>query len=108
MGVLQATGPVRRDDMDTAREAARLACTNALRAAQAMLAQGEAIAAILSMTVYIVAEAGFADHSRVADFASQVLREELGAAGICARAAIGVESLPGGAPVEIQIIAAIA
>lgn len=47
---------------------------------------------------------GFSSHAKLADFASEYLVEELGDAGIGARAAIGIASLPGDAPVEIQLV----
>ena len=84
-----------------------LACSNALTAARSVLDDGEAFDAILAMTVYVAAEDGFVAHSRLADFASAFLRQELGPVGACARAAVGVATLPGGAPVEIQLTAAV-
>lgn len=105
-GVLQAVGPVRRDQpIPEHRAAVELACANALTAARATLAPEETIAGILSMTVYIAAEPGFEAHAKVADLASGWLRSELGEAGIGTRAAIGVATLPGNAPVEIQLVA---
>ena len=107
-GELLFTGPVPADAaVEDHREAVVLACSNALAAARGRLGEGERIAAILSMTVYIAAEPGFTAHSKLADFASQYLRAELGPEGIGSRAAIGVATLPGNAPVEIQIVAAI-
>lgn len=107
-GVLMFTGAVRCDaPLEDHRDAVVLACANALAAARRLLAEGECIATILSLTVYIAAEPGFAAHSRLADFASQYLRSELGPEGIGSRAAVGVATLPGNAPVEIQIIAAL-
>lgn len=108
-GTLICIGPVRAtDDISVHREAVVLACLNALSAARGRLADGERIDEILSMTVYVAAEAGFEAHARLADFASDCLFEEFGEAGICARAAVGVASLPGGAPVEISIVAGVA
>lgn len=107
-GVLQHLGPVRKDDAPEAHRAAvELACSNALTAARALLAPGESLGIILSLTVFIAAEPGFNKHSALADFASALLRRELGPAGIGARAAVGVATLPGNAPVEIQLIAAL-
>lgn len=108
-GELRFAGPVRASDpVESWRDAVRLACRNALTAASLQLAPGEHIAAVLSLTVYIHAEAGFTQHSRLADFASDFLFDELGEAGIGSRAAVGVASLPGNAPVEIQLVAAAA
>lgn len=107
-GVLQAVGRVgAEDDLAQYREAVRLSVSNALRAAESQLQGDERISTILSMTVYILADASFTRHAALADMASDYLVEVLGPAGIGARAAIGVESLPGGTPVEIQLIAAV-
>lgn len=106
-GKLLYQGPVRAGQIAEQREAVELACANALRAAEAKLAPGETIGAVLTMTAYIAAEAGFAEHSKIADFASAYLRAHLGERGICSRTAVGVATLPGNAPVEIQLIVAI-
>ena len=107
-GVLLFTGPVLGSDPPSRwRAAVELATANALAAAAGQLAEGERIAAIASLTVFIAADAGFAAHSRLADFASAWLRDELGEAGIGSRAAVGVATLPGNAPVEIQLVAAV-
>ncbi|MFT3688555.1 RidA family protein [Paenirhodobacter sp.] len=107
-GRLIQQGVIGKDTpLDTCRAAVVLACANALQAARGTLAEGERIAAILSMTVYVAAEPGFTAHSRLADFASAFLRAELGDAGIGSRCAVGVATLPGDAPVEIQLIAAV-
>lgn len=107
-GRLLFSGRVRRDAApEDHREAVVLACSNALTAARSVLEDGEAFDAILAMTVYVAAEDGFVAHSRLADFASAFLRQELGPVGACARAAVGVATLPGGAPVEIQLTAAV-
>ncbi|RLP26995.1 RidA family protein [Mesorhizobium sp. YM1C-6-2] len=106
-GVMTLTGPVKVDEpLDTYKNAVLLACGNALAAARSMLGSGERITAILSLTVYVAAEPGFTAHSRLADFASAFLRSELGTDGIGSRAAVGVATLPGNAPVEIQLVAA--
>lgn len=107
-GVMVQTGPVRCDQpLDLYRDAVQLACGNALQAARGLLMTDEQISAVVSLTVYVAAEPGFTAHSKLADMASSFLRAELGACGIGTRAAIGVATLPGNAPVEIQLIAAI-
>lgn len=107
-GVLQHHGPVRKHvPLDDYRAAVHLASGNALNAARGLLDANETISAILSLTVYIAAEPGFEAHSKLADFASGYLREALGPQGIGARAAVGVATLPGNAPVEIQLVATV-
>lgn len=107
-GVLQFKGPVCAiAEPALQRDAIELACRNALAAVQMQLAQDEHIAGVISLTVYISAEPGFTAHSRLADLASEFFRSELGERGIGSRAAVGVASLPGDAPVEIQLVAAV-
>ena len=104
-GVLQFAGKVEAGEpLENYREAVRLAAANALTAARNRLGDCEKIARVLSMTVYVNAGEGFSAHSKIADFASEYLCEELGAAGTAARAAVGVAGLPGEAPVEVQIV----
>jgi len=55
------------------------------------------------MTVYVCAVDDFIDHSKVADAASQRLVAFLGDRGRAARSAVGAHSLPGGAPVEVEL-----
>lgn len=80
---------------------------NALKAIKNILAEDEVIVDILSLNVYINSESNFKQHSKLADFASEYLFKELGKIGIASRTSVGVISLPGNAPVEIQIIAVI-
>lgn len=105
-GVLIREGKVRLEDsMEDYTEAVRQAASNALTAAENVLEEGEKIVRILSITVYVNAEEGFTKQSKLADIASEYFCEKLGDAGIGSRAAVGVASLPGNAPVEISIIA---
>ncbi len=106
-GVLQYAGKVSAaEPLESYRDAVRIAAANALTAARNQLAEGERIAQVLSFWVYINAEQDFTAHAKLADFASDYLNEELGAAGVAARAAIGMGTLPGNAPVEVQLICA--
>ncbi|EID16852.1 hypothetical protein MPHLEI_05022 [Mycolicibacterium phlei RIVM601174] len=50
---------------------------------------------------------GFQDLSGVADGASATIRDLLGDAALPARSAIGVLALPSGAPVEVELTAAV-
>ncbi len=107
-GVLIQTGKVlTAEPVSTYKAAVEQAVTNALTAARNTLVGQERLEQVLSLTVYINAEETYHAHSSLADFASDYLYEELGNAGIGSRAAIGVASLPGNAPVEIQLIVAV-
>ncbi|MET3524608.1 RidA family protein [Mesorhizobium abyssinicae] len=108
-GILTMVGPIQPGTPPEAyRDPVVLACANALAAARSVLADSESIAAIITLTVYTAAQPGFSAHSAIADFASRFLQDELGQAGIGARTAVGVATLPGNAPVEIQLVAVVA
>jgi enamine deaminase RidA (YjgF/YER057c/UK114 family) len=101
-GVVGATVSARE-----AYAAAGIAAENALAAVRSV-APGATVIRGLRMTVYIACVASFHELSAVADGASAVLRAALGDSGLPVRAAIGVQSLPSGAPVEVDLVAAIA
>ena len=104
-GQLIQTGRVLKDaPLKDYKDAVRQAAENALTAARNQLAEDERIVRVLSMTVYVNAEDGFTSHAKIADFASDYLNEELGDASPMARVSIGVATLPGNAPVEIQLM----
>ena len=104
-GQLIRTGRVEIDaPLETYKDAVRQAADNALTAARNQLKEGERIARVMSMTVYINAEDGFTAHAKLADFASDFLNEMLGYASPMARVSVGVATLPGNAPVEIQLM----
>ena len=105
-GVLKQVGKiVEGEPLERYKAAVELATRNALQAAETVLATGEVIAEAVSLTVYLNTTPEFTAHARVADFASAVLAEVFGS--VPSRAAIGVNSLPGGAPVEISFVAGI-
>ena len=107
-GVLMPSGKVRADvPLETYKEAVVQAAANALTAARNQLQEGEEIARVMLMHVYINAEQDFVEHAKLADFASEYLVAELGDAGICARCALGMGTLPKKAPVVISLLAAV-
>lgn len=103
-GALQATGQVGRDlSVDEAQQATALATANALAAVVAEVGGLAGVDRVLAMTVWIAAPSDFTEHTAVADGGSEVLHRVLGGPPP-ARAAIGVSSLPGGAPVEVALV----
>ncbi len=103
-GALVSTGRLGAElDVEAGRVAAHLAARNALAAIGAAIGGLDRVSAVLQLTVYVASEPEFTGHSAVADGASAALDDALGARGVAARAAIGVASLPGGAPVEVTI-----
>lgn len=80
-----------------------LAVKNVVSSAKKELTESERIKGVFSMTVYINAAEDFTEHSKIADIASDYLHRIFGDSGVGTRAAVGCSSLPGDAPVEIQI-----
>ncbi|MGJ0204094.1 RidA family protein [Leucobacter sp. gxy201] len=90
---------------EDARDLARTAVLNAVSALQQHLGDLDRISHFVSLTVFVAALPTFTRHPWVADGASNTLVELFGEAGRHARAAVGVASLPDGAPVEVSVIA---
>ena len=89
-------------------DAARLARICALNALAAMAAVADLDRLRIVKVVGFVASApGFAGQPAVVDGASTLLGEVFGDAGRHARSAVGVGALPLGAPVEVELVAAL-
>ena len=107
-GKLAYSGKIKADaPTETYRDAIRMATQNAIWAAQACLRDGETISVVLQLNVFLNADTDFSAHSRLADYASDLLVETFDVSCIGSRTAIGVETLPADAPVEINLVAAV-
>lgn len=102
---LLASGCVGRDvDLDVARACAVQCVDNLLAHAKQALGTLDRIASVIRLNVFVAATPEFADHSRIADAASDRIAQALGARAPHVRSAIGVASLPRQSPVEIDAI----
>lgn len=90
---------------EDARHLAREAVLNAVSALHRHLGDLQRISHFVSLTVFIASDPSFLRHPWVADGASEALVELFGEPGRHARAAVGVATLPDGAPVEVSLIA---
>lgn len=107
-GVLHATGLVGGPvTVETAIACAELCALNAMSLLRAALGSLDVIERLVTLTVFIACVAGFAEQPRVADGASHALVRVFGDAGRHTRSAIGVVALPRGAPVEVEVTAAL-
>jgi enamine deaminase RidA (YjgF/YER057c/UK114 family) len=102
-----------RDGTVSAEEAAELARICALNAIAAVASVAgprgvDGIERILKVVGFVASAPGFTGQPSVVDGASRVLADVFGEAGRSARSAVGVAALPLGAPVEVEIIAALA
>ncbi len=86
------------------REAAYTAALNVLAVARHHLGSLDKISQVVKLGVSIATTGGFLDHAKVADGASEVLRDIFGADKLPARMVFGVESLPFGVPVELEVV----
>lgn len=107
-GKLVLSGKISTDEpIETYRAAIEQAASNVLAAVENTLEAGEHIAQVLSMTVYVNGGAEYTEHSKIGDIATAYLVKQLGDIAIGARAVVGCASLPGNAPLEIQMVAAV-
>jgi enamine deaminase RidA (YjgF/YER057c/UK114 family) len=107
-GELPRRGLVGRDiSVEEAAEEARYCAINAL--AQLRVAAGslDRIERILKLTVFVASSEGFHAQPLVGNGASELLEQVFGEAGRHARSAVGVAELPLGAPVEVDLVAAL-
>jgi enamine deaminase RidA (YjgF/YER057c/UK114 family) len=97
-----------RVSIDDGAAAARQAALQALSVLRDTLHGFDRLERILQVTVLVAATPDFVDHPKVANGASELLVDVLGADGKHARVATGASSLPLGACVEVAVIAAVA
>jgi len=107
-GNLLAAGKVPNDvSLAQAQAAARQAALNGLAALRAHLGSLDKISQVVRLNVWVNSSAGFTDHAKVANGASDILVDIFGASGRHTRCAIGAAGLPLNSPVELDIIAEI-
>ena len=90
-------------DAEQGRAATRLAAMNALAAARKHLGSLDRVTRVVRLSVYLATAGDFFDQPRVADGASELLRDVFGAERVSVRSVIGVASLPLGMPVEVEV-----
>lgn len=105
-GELLACGPVPSTVSEAeVKTAARQALLNALAVVKAELGgDWTKLKRIVRMGMFVRSDGDFAGQSAVANGASELLVELFGEAGRHARAAIGVNALPLGAAVEVELM----
>lgn len=90
--------------VEQARQEARAAALNMLAALDGA-GLLERVSGVLLLRGLVRARGDFGDHPHVVDAASEVLLAAFGEkVGMHARTAFGVASLPGGAPVELELV----
>ena len=90
-------------DVETGQKAARLAALNGLAVARQHLGSLDRVKRIVRLGVYVVTS-GDVDQPKVADGASELLRDVFGTDKNPCRLVVGVASLGLGAPVALELI----
>jgi enamine deaminase RidA (YjgF/YER057c/UK114 family) len=86
------------------QEAARVASLNALAVAKQHLGTLDRLKKLVKLTVQLATTEDFADHAAVADGASSLFEQIFGPEAGHVRVVYGVQSLPLGAPLIVEVI----
>ena len=86
------------------REAARIAALNVLSAARNHLDSLDKVTRVVRLVAYIATEGDFYAQPKVADAASELLRDVFGEDKLPVRMVLGVASLPLGVPVVLEVL----
>jgi enamine deaminase RidA (YjgF/YER057c/UK114 family) len=91
-------------DVNAGRQAATTAALNGLALTRKQLGSLNRVSWVVRLGVYVAATPEFNEHPKVADAASELLRDVLGDQTVSSRLVFGVASLPLGSPVELEVI----
>jgi enamine deaminase RidA (YjgF/YER057c/UK114 family) len=91
-------------DVKAGREAAYTAALNVLALTKKQLSSLNRVSRVVRLGVYVAATPEFTEHPKVADAASELLRDVFGDETVSSRLVFGVASLPLGSPVELEVI----
>jgi len=94
----------REYNVEQGREAARIAALNVLSAARNHLGSLDKVTRVVRLVAYIATEGDFYAQPKVADAASELLRDVFGEDKLPVRMVLGVASLPLGVPVVLQVL----
>jgi enamine deaminase RidA (YjgF/YER057c/UK114 family) len=91
-------------DVAAGRQAAYVAALNVLAVTKKQLGSLNRVRRVVRLGVYVAATAEFTEHPKVADAASELLRDVFGEETVSSRLVFGVASLPLGSPIELEVI----
>jgi enamine deaminase RidA (YjgF/YER057c/UK114 family) len=108
-GKLTAVGQVpSRCSMEQGKAAARQCVINALAAVKAVEGTIDRLSGVVRVGAFVSSDSGFVEQPKVANGASEFLLELFGESGKHVRAAVGVNTLPLDASVEVEFVFTIA
>ena len=94
----------REYNVEQGREAALIAALNVLSAARNHLGSLDKVTRVVRLVAYIATEGDFFAQPKVADAASELLRDVFGEDKLPVRMVLGVASLPLGVPVVLEVL----
>lgn len=104
-GVLPETGKIGAEvTPDRGQELASVCALNGMAAIKALIGDLDKVTRVVKVVGFVNGVSDFSAHSGVINGASNVLLAAFGDAGVHARSAIGVGSLPLNSPVEVELI----
>ena len=108
-GALQVTGKVGSDvTPETAKELAATCALNALAAVKSVVGDLDRVAQVVKVVGFVASDPSFTGQPSVINGASELLGEVFGDRGRHTRSAVGVAVLPLDAPVELELLVALA
>ena len=103
-GKLQYVGRLGRElDESAGRDALRTATLNALSVVTAHVGSLDRVRRVVSVKVYLATDGDSCNQPIVADAASELLRDVFGEDKMSVRSVLGVNALPLGAPVMLEV-----
>ncbi|WP_122816117.1 RidA family protein [Nocardioides pantholopis] len=109
VGELMATGKVGAEvTTEEAYACAQQCVLNAIAAVRAELGDLDLVERVVKVVVFVASTRDFTGQPQVANGASELLGQVFGDAGVHARSAVGVTSLPLDAPVEVELMVRVA
>ena len=93
---------------DDAKALARLCALNAIAAVKSVIGDLDQVTRVVKVVGFVASDPSFTGQPGVINGASELLGKAFGDAGVHARSAVGVAALPLDAPVEVEIVVAVA
>ena len=107
-GVLAATGKVGEGEgligPDEAKRLAETCALNAIAAVRSVVGDLDSVTRVVKVVGFVASDPSFTGQPGVVNGASELLGAAFGEAGVHARSAVGVASLPLDAPVEVELV----
>lgn len=110
-GALPATGKVGEGEglvsPEQAKEMAALCALNAIAAVRSVVGDLDKVVRVVKVVGFVASDPAFTGQPGVVNGASELLGAAFGEAGVHARSAVGVATLPMDTPVEVEITVAV-